>query len=79
MKQIIITAQQQKREFRIFLYCFVVAFLLNVLGIALYKTPWHEVFTQLGYVIIIASALYFLTVFVRLIFYLIFVAIKKKR
>jgi len=61
MKDIIITGKRRKKEILIFVSCFAIAFLINVLAIIVYKTPWYEIFTQMGYVSAIALVL-FLTV-----------------
>ncbi|OQB31021.1 MAG: hypothetical protein BWY08_00773 [Bacteroidetes bacterium ADurb.Bin174] len=61
MKDIIITGKRRKKEILIFVSCFAIAFLINVLAIIVYKTPWYEIFTQMGYVLAIALVL-FLTV-----------------
>ena len=78
MKDIVISSKQQKRELRILLYCFVFAFLLNIIGIIIYKTPWIELFTQIGYVFVIAFALYFIVSLFRLLVYLISRLFRKK-
>jgi F0F1-type ATP synthase membrane subunit a len=61
MKDIIITGKRRKKEILILVSCFAIAFLINVLAIIIYKTPWYEIFTQMGYVLAIALVL-FLTV-----------------
>ena len=70
MKDIIVTVLQQKNELQILLGCFVFAFLINIVAIIIYKTPWFEVFTQLGYVIAVAVILYLFILFVRFVVYL---------
>lgn len=78
MKDIIISSKQQKRELRILLYCFIFAFLLNITGIILYKTPVKEVVTQIGYVVVIAFILYFIIAAFRLLIYMILILLKKE-
>ena len=68
MKDILITSARLKKELRILLYCFVLSFLINISAIIMYKTPWFEAFTQIGYVIVITLILYFLIVFFRILF-----------
>ena len=70
MKDIIITAKKVKKEIVIILVCFALAFLINIGSIIAFKTPWYEMFTQIGYVIVITLILYFITSFLRLIVYL---------
>lgn len=65
MKDIVITAQRIKKELYILLGCFAVACILNAISIILYKTPWFEIFTQIGYVVIITVGIYLLVAFVR--------------
>ncbi|OPZ14934.1 MAG: hypothetical protein BWZ06_00616 [Bacteroidetes bacterium ADurb.BinA261] len=79
MKDIIIPVQRQKKELRILLICFACSFLLNIAAIIIYKTSWAEIITQIGYVIIIALALYVLIAIIRLIVYLISRFFKKRK
>ncbi len=70
MKDIIITEKRRKKEFQVLLICFIAAFLINVLAVLIYKTPWHEIFTQIGYVLVITVVLYLITALVRWLIYL---------
>ena len=79
MKDIIIPVRRQKKELRILLICFACSFLLNIAAIIIYKTSWAEIITQIGYVIIIALALYVLIAIIRLIVYLILRFFKKRK
>lgn len=65
MKDLVITSKRIKKEFYILLICFVIAFIINVVAVTTYKTPWSEIFTQIGYVIIITVLLYLLSAFAR--------------
>ena len=67
MKDYTLTAKRQKKELNILLCCFIVAFLLNIVAIIIYKTPWVEVVTQMGYVVVVGVALYGLLLLFRLI------------
>lgn len=71
MKDIVISAQKVKRELYILLGCFIFAFLLNITAIIIYKTSWIEIFTQIGYVIVIAVGLYLFIALIRFLIYLI--------
>ncbi len=71
MKDIIFTKRRQKKELLIFGVCFAIGFLMNFISIVIYKTPWHEIFTQIGYVFVIAVILYLLLAIVRSIIRLI--------
>lgn len=70
MKDTIITASMKRRELRIWLACFVVANIVNVATIIKYQTPWHEIFTQLGYVVVLSLMLYGLVLVVRIAWHL---------
>lgn len=65
MKDIVFTKERQKKELLIFGVCFAIGFLMNLISIIIYKTPWYEVFSQLGYVFVIALVLYILLSIVR--------------
>ena len=67
LRDSVITAGQKKREIIIALSCFAATFLLNVYCVIRYACPWTEIFTQLGFVVVLAVGLYVLTVIVRLI------------
>ena len=79
MKDIVFTKRRQKKELVIFGACFAIAFLMNVISIIVYKTPWYEVFTQIGYVFVIAIVLYLLLAIVRSIIRLIKNLNKKRK
>lgn len=65
MKDITITSKRLKKESTIFIVCFIIAFIINVVSIFIYKTSWFEMFTQIGYVTIISIVLYLLFVPIR--------------
>jgi len=67
MKDTLITAQRKKKEVITALVCLGLAFLLNIVCILVYRTPFKEVFTQLGYVVAIAVGLYVLWTAIRLL------------
>lgn len=67
MKDSITVTIKQKRELRILLYCLIFTFLLNIVAIIIYKAPWSEIFTKIGYVFVVTVVLYFLVLFIRLI------------
>ena len=66
-KDSVITAKRKKREFIIALCCFAVMFLVNVGCVIAYKCPWTEIFTQIGFVIVFAVALYVIVTLIRLV------------
>jgi hypothetical protein len=71
MRDTLITARRKKTELITALVCFVLAFLLNIVCIIVYKTPFKEVFTQIGYIIVIAIGLYVAWTAIRLLVWLI--------
>ena len=70
MKDTVITAWRKKTELLTFLVCFGVAFLVNVGSIIYYRTPFYEVFTQIGFMLTIALGLYLIWTALRLIVWL---------
>ena len=70
MKDTLITAARKKTELLTLLVCFGIAFFLNVGCIIFYRTPFSEVFTQIGYVLFITLALYLIWTAIRLIVWL---------
>lgn len=76
MKDLNIPAKNIKKEIKIFVACFVLANLLNLYAILSYKTALHELFTQIGYVILFSVFLYFLLGIVRILVSLIIKTIK---
>ena len=66
MKDTIITADVKRRELWILLGCFVVANVVNWVAIIKFATPWYEVFSQIGYVVVTTCILYILLWVLRL-------------
>lgn len=60
MKDIVITSRMLKQERNIYLVSFVVSFIINIIAIIIYSRPWIEMFSQIGYVIVISIIIYFL-------------------
>ncbi len=54
-----------RKEFRLWLFLFVLANLLNAYSIYHYHTSWKELFTQVGYVFLVSLAMYVLVTVVR--------------
>ncbi|MDR1518042.1 MAG: hypothetical protein LBS52_08130 [Dysgonamonadaceae bacterium] len=79
MKDIVITSKIIKRELRIWLACFLLAFLLNIVAICIYKTSWVEAFSQIGYVLVISIVCYALLAFFRLLAHWLLRAFRKGR
>ncbi len=70
MKDTVITADVKRRELWILLGCFVVANVVNWVAIIKFATPWYEVFSQIGYVVVTTCILYILLWVLRLGWYL---------
>ena len=77
MKDTIISSYRKKVEIYFLIISFVLANLLNVCAIIRYKSSWGELWSMFGYVLVISVALYFVTVFARLIYYF-FVSMHKR-
>ena len=71
MKDLIITSKRLKKEIYIISTCFITAFLINIFSIVAFRTPWHEMFTQIGYVVVITFILYLLVAMIRAVVFLI--------
>ena len=69
MKDTIITAKRKKIELITLLVCFILANLANLYSIIAYKTPAIELFTSLGYVVVLTVVLYVIWTVLRLAFY----------
>lgn len=65
MKDITITSKRLKKELYILVACFVIASIINLIAIVVYKTPWYELFTQVGYVGVITILLYVILLLIR--------------
>jgi len=68
MKDTLVTVRRKRIELATAGVCLLLAFLLNVGCILYYRTPFVEVFTQLGYVVAIAVGLYLAWTAIRLVF-----------
>lgn len=66
MKDTIISAAVKRRELKILLVCFILANVVNWVAIIKFGTPWYEVFTQIGYVVVSSLLIYGLLLLVRI-------------
>ena len=66
MKDSVITAEVKRRELWILLGCFVVANEVNWAAIIKFATPWYEIFSQIGYVVVTTLILYALVAVLRI-------------
>ena len=72
-----ITRRRQCIEIATFAVCFVVAFALNAVAIAIYHSPWLELLTSLLYVLTLTVILYVAWSIVRVVVRLIIVLAKR--
>ena len=70
MKDTLITAHRKFVELKTAGVCLLLAVLLNVGCIIYYHTPFYEVFTQIGYTVVIALGFYVIWTAIRLIVWL---------
>lgn len=66
-----ITAAMKKRELIIFGICFLVAYVLNVIGIIQNDSPARELVTQLHVVLLVSLVLYGAAAILRVLYFLI--------
>lgn len=78
MKDIIIGSQRIKKEITLLVVCFAMAFFINIAAIIIYQTPWMEVFTQVGYVVILTISFYLILLLIRFVMKLFSVIFRRK-
>jgi len=67
MKNIHIKSSMIKKELIVFLASIGFAFLLNVYSILRYKTLWTELYSQLGWVLVIGFFIYLVILLIRVL------------
>ena len=67
MKNIHIKSSMIKTELIVFLASIGFAFLLNVYSILRYKTLWTELYSQLGWVLVIGFFIYLVILLIRVL------------
>ena len=70
MKDTLITAERKRTELRTAGICLLLAVLVNIGCIIYYHTPFYEVFTQIGYTVMIALGFYLIWSAIRLVVWL---------
>ena len=70
MKDTLITAHRKLVELKTAGVCLLLAILVNIGCILYYHTPFYEVFTQIGYTVVIALGFYIIWTAIRLILWL---------
>lgn len=69
MRNTVITAHQKKREIIIWLVCFLIANLVNLIAILVYETSFSELIKSLGYVIVFSFVIYAVWGIVRILWH----------
>lgn len=70
MKSLNIKSQTIARELGYLAACFAVAFGANLYAVIAYHRPWTELFTQIGFVVVITAALFIYIAILRGIWHL---------
>ena len=70
MRDTLITAHRKLVELKTAGVCLLLAILVNIGCIIYYHTPFYEVFTQIGYTVVIALGFYVIWTAIRLILWL---------
>ncbi|HCY72971.1 MAG TPA: hypothetical protein DHU75_02245 [Rikenellaceae bacterium] len=73
MKDIVLKGNVIRRELLVALCCVLLSFCINVVAVIVYAKPWTEIFTQIGYVVVIGVVFYC----IMWVFRLLYLAIKK--
>ena len=69
----------QKRELVVLVFCLGIAFLVNVYAVIRFDGRVVELFSQIGYVCVMAGVLYVLSVLVRILIWLISLIVRRIR
>ncbi len=67
MKDIVIPSRTIRRELLAALACFLTSFLVNVGAVIAYHKNWTEIFTQIGYVVVISVFFYVILWVIRIL------------
>lgn len=79
MKDIIISERIVRRELKVLACCFVAAVLVNIVAIVMYDRPWTEVFSMIGYEVVISIVLYLAFTLIRVVVFLCRIAFSRLR
>ena len=77
MKDIVIKWKWVKRELLLILACYILANLLNLASIIIYKTSWDELIDSQRFVLYLGEWFYGISVVVRLIYFGIKLLVRK--
>jgi len=70
MKDLVISGKVIRRELFILLGCLLAAVGVNIYSIIRFKTPFYEVFTQIGYTLIAMVTILFAVSLIRVIVFI---------
>jgi hypothetical protein len=79
MKKIIITGNHLKRGFFIWFLSFIVAVVINIYSIVKYDTSWTELYSQIGFVVMISVMIYIVVLVFRGLFFLLDFILRKRK
>ncbi len=71
MKDIVIPSRIVRRELLVALACFLTSFFMNVGAVVAYHKSWTEIFSQIGYVVVISVFFYVILWIIRILFLII--------
>lgn len=77
MKPVNIKSQTIARELGYLAACFAVAFGANIFAVIRFHRPWTEIFSQIGFVIVITAALFVYIAILRAVWHLMRLAFSK--
>jgi len=78
MRDLVIPASRLRTELWTILVCFVTAVCINIGSIIHFHTPFTEVFSQIGFTVIITAVLYAVWTVLRILCWLVSLPFKKK-
>ncbi|HCC70329.1 MAG TPA: hypothetical protein DEQ09_04150 [Bacteroidales bacterium] len=79
MKDLVIKGKWLKRELIILAAVFLLAVIINIIGIVQHDTKWIEMISQLHVVIILTVILYVLLWIIRSVIYVLVLPFKRKK
>ncbi len=79
MKDTLITGQRKTIEILTLIVCFIIACIVNIYAIVKFNTPWSELFTSMGYVLLFTVGLYVAWSIIRFVYYFIKKLFSKKK
>lgn len=78
MKDIVISARRIRREGLFAAAALLIAFAANIYAVVHFDRPWYELFTQLGYVVVMAVMIYLLLWIPRLLVALVMRMVRRR-